>query len=283
MQVSIAFAEAHAGKRSYPYETDASIRHEVFTRRGGMYFGIAHLLDYQTSYDKKVFRFADYNAGHYASRNAAFQNAVSVATGIPLDLDGDLIRYKKDKSKGKLSETESAVRNLATQLGMSDEAIHGSLLLSGQQSFEDSELYARVFAMPDKPRGKPLPRAKLPRIRLNSPKITRKLTTEWFAKRVNQRYQKCMSRAKGRKGSCITLLNNFRRWHYFHHPHHQDWHALTNPFPCRHPLQQRHRIYRRHERRHGTACYQHKCSSLNATHNGHKVLADFIFIDLCSA
>lgn len=196
MQVSIAFAEAHAGKRSYPYETDASIRHEVFTRRGGMYFGIAHLLDYQTSYDKKVFRFADYNAGHYASRNAAFQNAVSVATGIPLDLDGDLIRYKKDKSKGKLSETESAVRNLATQLGITDEAIHGSLLLSGQQSFEDSELYARVFAIADKRSGKSLPRATLPRIRLNSPKITRKLTTEWFAKRVNQRYQKCMVRAK---------------------------------------------------------------------------------------
>ena len=38
--------------------------------------------------------------------------------------------------------------------------------------------------------------AMLPRIRLHSPKITRKLTTEWFAKRVNQRYQRCMRRAK---------------------------------------------------------------------------------------
>jgi hypothetical protein len=197
MQVSIAYAEAHANKRSYPYETEASIRHEVFTRRGGMYFGIAHLLEYPTSYDKKLFRFADYNAGHYASRNAAFQNAVAVATGIPLDLDGDLIRYKKAKNKNSLSATESAVQKMATNLEMSYEQIHAALLKSNQQSFEDSELYHRVFVVADKRNGKALPHATLPRIRLQSPKITRKLTTEWFANRVNQRYRKCMARNEG--------------------------------------------------------------------------------------
>jgi hypothetical protein len=198
MQVSVAYAEAHASKHSYPYETDASIRHEVFTRRGGMYFGIAHLLDYQTSYDKKVFRFADYNAGHYASRNAAFQNAVSVATGIPLDMDGDLIRYKKDRNnkKNSLSATEAAVRSIAIKLEMTAEEIHAALLESNAKYFEDNLLYARVFAIADKRNGKPLPRAAVPRIQLNSPKITRKLTTEWFANRVNTRYQKCMARAK---------------------------------------------------------------------------------------
>ena len=39
-----------------------------------------------------------------------------------------------------------------------------------------------------------VPRAIVPGIRLQSPKITRKLTTEWFAKRVNDRYKNCLAR-----------------------------------------------------------------------------------------
>jgi Protein of unknown function (DUF1615) len=195
MQVSIAFAEAHADERTYPYTAEGSIRHEVFTRRGGMYFGIAHLLDYPASYRKPLFRFADFNAGRYASRNAAFQNAVAVATGIPLDLDGDLIRYRKDKSGSKVSATETAVLTLADKLGMTPGELHRALSGAHRHAFEDSALYVRVFEIADKRNGRPLPRATLPRIRLLSPKITRKLTTEWFATRVNQRYTRCMAKA----------------------------------------------------------------------------------------
>jgi hypothetical protein len=197
MQVSVVYAENHAKQYAYPYTFDSSIRHEVFTRRGGMYFGIAHLLDYPTSYDKPLFRFADFNAGHYASRNAAFQNAVAVATGIALDLDGDLIRYKHGKTskRNQLSATESALRSMASELGMTNEQIHNALLKSRDYRFEQSEFYIRVYAIADKRNGKALPRATLPRIRLESPKITRKLTTEWFATRVNKRYKNCMSRA----------------------------------------------------------------------------------------
>ena len=199
MQVSIAYAQAHAKQRPYPYAVEnTSIRHEVFSRRGGMYFGIAHLLDYEASYDKPLFRFADFNAGHYASRNAAFQNAVAVATGIGLDLDGDLIRYKKTQNgrKDSLSDTESAVRSMAADLGISNEKIHETLLKSREHGFERSELYLGVFDIAERRNGKPLPRATLPRIRLQSPKITRKLTTEWFATRVNKRYRNCMVRAE---------------------------------------------------------------------------------------
>jgi hypothetical protein len=196
MQVSVAFAEAYAKERPYPYAVDGSIRHEIFTRRGGLYFGIAHLLGYPASYDKPLFRFADFNAGRHASRNAAFQNAVAVATGKPLDLDGDLVRYRKADDGSKISATETAVLTMADTLGMTPGEIHRALAKAHLGSFERSELYTRVFAIADRRNGKPLPRATLPRIRLHSPKITRKLTTEWFATRVNQRYNRCMAKAK---------------------------------------------------------------------------------------
>ncbi len=198
MQVSIAFAEAHARQRNYPYAAAGSIRREVFSRRGGLYFGIAHLLDYPASYPKPLFRFADFNAGHYASRNAAFQNAVAVATGIGLDLDGDLVRGAKAGGKDTIGATEAAVRKLAGELGMSNEQIRSELALGRRHAFERSALYARVYEIADRRNGSALPRATLPRIRLHSPKITRKLTTEWFATRVERRYRTCMTRAKKR-------------------------------------------------------------------------------------
>ena len=46
--------------------------------------------------------------------------------------------------------------------------------------------------MADARAGKPLPRAMVPSIQLDSPKITRKLTTAWFATHVDTRYQRCM-------------------------------------------------------------------------------------------
>lgn len=198
MQVGIAFAEAHADEHGYPYSTDATIRREVFSRRGGMYFGIAHLLDYPNSYERHLYRYADFNAGWYASRNAAFQAAVTVASGVPLALDGDLILHERRFGQDRVGATEAATRSLSAQLDLSETAIHRALALGDSIEFERSDLYERVFALAETRAGKPLPRAVLPRITLESPKITRKLTTEWFATRVQERYQRCVNRAFGR-------------------------------------------------------------------------------------
>ncbi len=197
MQVSIAYAEAHAKARPYPFPIHESIRGEVFTRRGGLYFGTAHLLDYEAPYGPEmIYRFADFNAGHHASRNAAFQAAVSLAGGRKLDLDGDLM-LPGASSGSPPGQTETALRELAAALGMDAGQIRRELQRSEEAGFERSPLHAKVFALAEQRAGKRLPRAVLPRIELHSPKITRRLTTEWFARRVDERYQRCRQRAAG--------------------------------------------------------------------------------------
>jgi hypothetical protein len=190
MQVSIAFAEANA--RGYPYPVEHSIRREVFSRRGGMYFGIKHLLDYETPYMRKVHRFADYNAGRYASRNAAFQNAVAVATDRRLALDGDLLNPGAPLDRP--GETEAALRTLSAGLDMDARAIREALSRADRLEFNDSALYRSVFEIAEARAGKVLPREMIPGIRLESPKITRELTTAWFAQRVDGRYRACLAR-----------------------------------------------------------------------------------------
>jgi hypothetical protein len=89
-------------------------------------------------------------------------------------------------------ETERAVRTLADDLGMDDRAIRKALERSDRLDFDDTPLYTRTYALAEARAGKPLPRAMIPSIRLDSPKITRKLTTAWFATHVDARYQRCM-------------------------------------------------------------------------------------------
>jgi len=191
MQVGIEYAEQHAKEKRYPYPLTGSVRDEVFTRRGGLYFGTAHLLDYRAPYSEMLFRFADYNAGHYASRNAAFQNAVSVASRTSLALDGDLLI--EGRSLSEPGKTEQAVRKLRPRLDLDDREIREDLEQGRREGFEKTRLHARVFELAEQKKAQPLPRAMLPKIRLQSPKITRNLTTEWFAKRVNDRYQRCLA------------------------------------------------------------------------------------------
>jgi hypothetical protein len=193
MQVSIAFAEAHA--KRYPYPVDGSIRHEVFSRRGGLWFGTAHLLGYPAPYPKAIYRFADFNAGWYASRNAAFQNATSIASGVPLALDGDVLR--PDAAFDEPGQTERALRTLARRLDLDERDIRRALGRGDSEAFERTSLYERVFELAERGGREPLPRAILPGIALHSPKITRQLTTAWFASRVDERYQRCLKRAGG--------------------------------------------------------------------------------------
>ncbi len=192
MQVSVVFAREYAHERPYPYAVTDSIRDEVFGRRGGMYFGIAHLLDYPAPYGgDDIYRFADFNAGRYTSRNAAFQNALARLTGRKLALDGDVLPRDPDAPPG---ETAAAALSAARTLGLDADAVRHDLALGKRPEFEGTALYRRVFEAADARAGRALPRAMLPVIEVRSPKFSHRLTTAGFARRVAARQRECLAR-----------------------------------------------------------------------------------------
>lgn len=191
MQVNVSFAEQFAAAAPYPYPVKTSIADELFTRRGSVYFGTAHLLNYRAPYDNYLYRFADFNAGQYASRNAAFQNAAAIASGVSLIPDGALLPHDGDANKP--GDTEAALRALGARLKLSEGTIHAALAEGKTKGFEKTTLYQRVFALADQTAGSELPRALVPRIQLGGPKIKRKLTTDWYAHRVDDRFKRCLA------------------------------------------------------------------------------------------
>jgi hypothetical protein len=191
MQVNIAFAERFAATRAYPYPVKVSIADELFTRRGSLYFGIAHLLSYRAPYDRYLYRFADYNAGQFSSRNAAFQEALGIAAHLTLVPDGALL--PRDETGPSVGNTESAARALGPHLELSRGEIHNALEQGRAEEFEGTALYRRTFAMADQGSGHSLPRALVPHIELEGPKLHRKLTTAWYASRVEGRFNRCLS------------------------------------------------------------------------------------------
>jgi Protein of unknown function (DUF1615) len=190
MQVSLKFAQDTVKESPYPFPIKKSLRDELFSRRGGVYFGVAHLLNYPAQYDQIKYRFADFNSGRYASRNAAFQSIVSKLSHQRLDLDGDLLSYKDGQPE--VSDLEKSLLKISTSLQMTDQEISRDLTLEKVKVFEETRLYKNIYRLA---RLKNIngPYAEIPSIKLYSPKITRKLTTAWFAERVGEHYQSCLA------------------------------------------------------------------------------------------
>ena len=108
---------------------------------------------------------------------------------------------------GRRSERENAIhalrqvaggvdvrRLLARRLMVDNEAIRRDLARGTADDFAQTDVYRRLFSLADRTSGKRVARAVVPDIALTSPKITRKLTTEWFARRVDTRFQACLAR-----------------------------------------------------------------------------------------
>jgi len=194
MQVSVRFATQWAREHQGP-RSASLVRDALYTRAGGVYYGAARLLGYPVHYDRPLYLFADYNAGTYASRNAAVQARLARLTGAVLALDGDLLAYDRNGAPSdRNSASEEAVHRFAARYapGLTAEQIRRDLLEEKTLAFEETETY-RAIAAADQRAGRALEYARLPDVALNSPKLTRTLSTAWFARAVERRYQTCMA------------------------------------------------------------------------------------------
>ncbi len=191
MQVSVAFARGFAREHDIP---EADIRERLYTRAGGLFYGMAHLLKYEYHYADLKHLFADYNAGHYASRNAGFQRMVSALSGVRLVADGDMLSYAGGRPSP--SATLQAVLTALARHGVpaDPQSVLRDLRQEKQAALFDTATYRQIADLHRQRVGYAITEA-MPQIDLHSDKIQRPLTTAWFAGRVNQRFQQCLRAA----------------------------------------------------------------------------------------
>jgi hypothetical protein len=195
LQVKVDFAEDHA--RTHGVARDL-VRDELYTREGCVHHGTVRLLGFEAGYTTPLHRFADYNAGPYASRNAAFQEQVATLSGEKLALDGDLVRYGDGGRRlSEPGQTERALRGLATRLGLSEGRIARDLGREKERAFEETDTWAAVRAAVREQTGEEPAYARMPDVKLASIKLAGEKTTAWFAGNVEKRYRACLARLKG--------------------------------------------------------------------------------------
>jgi len=182
MQVKVTYAKELDGLDGRP---DAEVRELLYTRRVGVRAGTARLLDYEAGYDDVIYRFADYNAGVYSSRNAAFQSVLSV---VP---DGDLLAYAPDGDpKDEMTSSLRAMIAFGEKRGISENEVRRAAREEKTRDFEDTAIWKAV-----RNRGTEPPYARVPQVTLESPKLSTRRSTEWFARNVKRRFEACRQRS----------------------------------------------------------------------------------------
>lgn len=197
MQVHIDYARSHRRVNM----SDRELRQDLYTQFGGLYYGIHRLMVYQADYDRPLYRFADYNSGMYSSRNAAFQQRIATLTGEKISIDGDLLLYNDGSPTIKKSQTEKVLVALLakTKQPLNERQIRSDLKKEKKKSFEQTQTYQLVNELFTQKTGKPASYAIMPKVVISGPKLSQDYDTNWFATRVDKRYQTCMSTAKKSK------------------------------------------------------------------------------------
>jgi hypothetical protein len=196
MQVSVGWAIEQGAAEGLD---GVAVRDALYTRRGGVKYGTARLFAHDADYDDPRFRFADYNAGVWASRNAAVQALASNLTGIDIALDGDILRYDKDGEPSR--EVSNTVRVLLAVAAdhpdeLSDRRVRQDAKLEKTAGFDDTETVRVVREAWSEKHGRDWPYAWMPIVTLDSPKMASGRTTKWFADNVRRRYDACLARGR---------------------------------------------------------------------------------------
>lgn len=79
---------------------------------------------------------------------------------------------------------------------MTPRQIRSDLKKEKEKSFEDTQTYIAVKKLYKTKTGKEPIYAIMPQVIISGPKLSRDYNTNWFASRVNGRYETCMQRAK---------------------------------------------------------------------------------------
>ncbi len=162
-----------------------------------MRFGTARLFEHAADYDDPKYRFADFNAGVWASRNAAIQAQVSNLTGIDIALDGDFLRYDKDGTpSAKESNTMRVVLVFRDRMApeLSERQVRRDLRQEKTAAFDDTPTVRAIRAAWEAKHGRDAATAWMPMVELISPKMQSGRTTKWFADNVKRRYDACVRR-----------------------------------------------------------------------------------------
>ena len=195
MQVSVHYSQERAPALG---EEPSRVRDALYTRAGGLLYGSSRLWNFEAGYELPLYRFADYNAGFYASRNAAFQEQLAALTGTPLALDGDLLSYDAlEGVKSDETKTMSALQAFRDSFApaLSDAQLRKDARTEKTEAFEHTQTWATLKRVYTLKKHKPAAYARLPDVTLSSPKLSRDLSTAWFAKAVDKRYLACLTRA----------------------------------------------------------------------------------------
>jgi len=156
-------------------------------------------IGYAKAHKRQGGSIAELRTDLYSQYNAAFQSMLNDLTEAELSLDGDLLLYNKDGSvRSAKSESERELINVFAQNNVlvTPRQIRSDLKKEKEKDFEETATYRAVTKLYEEKTGKKAFYAMMPQVVISGPKLSRDYNTNWFASRVNGRYETCMQRAK---------------------------------------------------------------------------------------